>query len=532
MRGCAPIFAVLLAAGDARAAALTAKEQAGKRIYLHGESPGGGGINAQIGDTTLPGSAVACASCHGEDGLGRPEGGVVPSITTWSYLTKRYGHVHEDGRRHPAYTEETLARAIAGGVDPAGNALDPSMPLYSMSRADMESLLAYLRRLEHDRDPGIGPRSIRVGTVLPGGERLGGIGRAIRQVLSAQFARLNEAGGVNGRRLDLVTSEHDGSRQSCIAAARRLIEEERVFVLVSGFCPSAEGALAALAEREKVPLLGPLTPFTRQAGELPDRYVFYVLPGVREQARALVDHGADELAPNSPAAIVHASREPLAEAARAALEQARARGWTSVDAISYPGGAVDAELVSDLKQRGVEVVVFLGNDVGLSSFARAADALAWAPRVLLSISLAARAAADAPPPLRDRILLAYSTLPSDERPVAREHVVRASAGPGDTHRAARVSAYTAAALLVEGLRRSGRHLSRERLVDKVEALHAFVPGLVPPLTYNANRRVGALGAYVVALDRDGGGFRPLRWVALSERPQRPPPTAAGQRSPP
>jgi len=96
------------------ALALDDAEARGKQIYFEGTSPSGGAINVVVGDeaVTLPGSAITCVSCHGSDGLGRPEGGVLPTDIRWSELVKTYGHVHENGRRHPAFDDASLARSI------------------------------------------------------------------------------------------------------------------------------------------------------------------------------------------------------------------------------------------------------------------------------------------------------------------------------------------------------------------------------------------------------------------------------------
>ena len=40
------------------------------------------------GSLTLPATRIPSASCHGPDGLGRPDAGVVPSDITWANLSK------------------------------------------------------------------------------------------------------------------------------------------------------------------------------------------------------------------------------------------------------------------------------------------------------------------------------------------------------------------------------------------------------------------------------------------------------------
>ena len=79
----------------ATAPELSEAEQRGKQIYFEGTSPRGTEITAVVGDEAalLPGSTMPCSSCHGSDGLGRPEGGVIPPDIRWGHLVKAYGTI-------------------------------------------------------------------------------------------------------------------------------------------------------------------------------------------------------------------------------------------------------------------------------------------------------------------------------------------------------------------------------------------------------------------------------------------------------
>ncbi|HET6921966.1 MAG TPA: ABC transporter substrate-binding protein, partial [Anaeromyxobacteraceae bacterium] len=421
----------LLGLGTARAAPLTPLERAGKRIYLEGESPSGGNVTAQVGgDVILPGSSLPCASCHGEDGRGRPEGGVTPSDVTWSAMRVSYGHDHPDGRKHPRFDERSLARSIETGLDPGGNAMDRTMPRYAMSRRDMEALVAYMKVLEDDLDPGLSRSAIRIGTVLPTRGRLAEMGRAMRRVLQGYWEAVNAGGGLHGRRVKLVVAGYDGDRETGLEAARRLLGEPGVFALVSGFAPRAEAELAELVERERVPLVGPLTPFT-PAGEAPGSWVFYVLGGVREEAEALAEYAAGRLGlPPARVAIVQSGRERLAEAAGAARARLAARGWKEVDLLRLEPGRGPRDLADEVRRLGAEVVLFLGSDAEALAFGAAFDESGSRPWLLLPGSLAGRAAVEAPPSLRRRIAVALPTLPGDEKPAAAEAFARLAAPRG------------------------------------------------------------------------------------------------------
>src|SRR5271166_6195756 len=149
---CAIFFAVSLI-GQSR---LTPEEERGKQIFERGVSPSGAALTAVMaGGETLPGAVLPCANCHGADGQGRPEGGVLPSNITWDALTKPYRTSRPDGRSHPPYTERLLKRAIAMGIDPAGNTLQMEMPRFQLSMTDASDLIAYIRQLGQTFDPGV-----------------------------------------------------------------------------------------------------------------------------------------------------------------------------------------------------------------------------------------------------------------------------------------------------------------------------------------------------------------------------------------
>jgi len=50
------------------------------------------------------------------------------------------------------------------------------------------------------------------------------------------------------------------------------------------------------------------------------------------------------------------------------------------------------------------------------------------------------------------------------------------------------------------LKRAGRDLSREKLIKALESLYEYDTGVTPSITFGPNRRVGAMGAYVVSID--------------------------------
>ncbi|HEV2843411.1 MAG TPA: ABC transporter substrate-binding protein, partial [Thermoanaerobaculia bacterium] len=233
----------------------------GRQIYIEGTSPSGGEITAVMSEAGLevPATAVPCASCHGRDGKGRPEGGVAPTDLVWSNLSKPYGVTHASGRKHPPYDERLLKRSISMGLDPAGNKLHVAMPRFRMSLQDMDDLVAYVRQLGTRNDPGMNETSLRVGVILPPAGPLSGMGQAVRSSLAARFDALNQNGGIYGRRVEPRFLESSGPAEQRRAWASDFLEREEVFAGVASFLAGADAELASLFQEKEIPLIGPFT---------------------------------------------------------------------------------------------------------------------------------------------------------------------------------------------------------------------------------------------------------------------------------
>jgi len=235
-------------------------QRRGKHIYLRGEGGSESPVYATLGDPPMQVSAkmLPCVNCHGYAGRGIPEGGVTPSNVSWSSLTKSYGTVHATGRRHGPYDENKLKRAITEGIDPSGNVLGVGMPKFQMSDADMEALIAYLKCIENDRDPGITGTSVTLATVLPLEGPLAPIGREVNAILRAYVEDINAGGGVYLRKIDLRVISAASTPEETSERLDAALDADGVFALLAPLVPGGESQLAALADRRGMPVIASL----------------------------------------------------------------------------------------------------------------------------------------------------------------------------------------------------------------------------------------------------------------------------------
>jgi cytochrome c oxidase subunit 2 len=122
----------------------------GETIYFTGRNDRGERIPFDGAPMWLSTHGGSCATCHGADGRGGAPvmmGTEIPGDIRYTHLTEEE---HEEGEEHPPYTDELIKRAIALGLNPAGEPLDPTMPRWRMSDRDLNDLIEFLKTLDDE----------------------------------------------------------------------------------------------------------------------------------------------------------------------------------------------------------------------------------------------------------------------------------------------------------------------------------------------------------------------------------------------
>jgi ABC-type branched-subunit amino acid transport system substrate-binding protein len=450
---------------------------------------------------------VTCANCHGRDGRGMPEGGLIPPDLTWAALTKPYGTVRPDGRTRPPYTDVLMTRAVTLGIDSAGAPMNAAMPRYRLSLDECADLLSYLKRLGRDPDPGLTDAEVYLGVILPPGSA--DQGEAVRGILGAYVDTLNRSGGIYHRRLRTRFFALPRPPEERAAALESFVDSDpSVFALISIDLAGVDPTPANLAERRRVPLIA-VTAAPAAERPVAGSWVFALLAGPDDQALALARVARQDARAEAPFAVVHGS-----DTAQVALARATGArfGQAKLSVLDVEVGNGDK---ADEIRRATAAVVLLGPPGRMTAWLTALAKGGEVPPVIVPGALADRDLIDAPRAFGGRIALALALDPSDRtaeglayyQDLARKFDVNDQPGP------AQLAGLSAVELLVEALKRAGREVDRERLVGALEEVRDFRTGLVPPLTFGPNRRDGAPGAHPVAVDLSAHRLVPTgRWL--------------------
>jgi ABC-type branched-subunit amino acid transport system substrate-binding protein len=456
----------------------------GRRLFESGIGADGRPVAAAIADsaTSIPGTLLSCAGCHGRDGKGRSTRGVDPPDITWQSLTKPYSVPVGAGRVRPPYTDALVVRAVTLGQDSGGRVLSSAMPRFRLTIEEAADLMAYLRGLGSTSDPGVGAEMLSIGILLP---QQGNA--AIRDAVSSYSEELNRSGGIFGRRVEFtfIAATRDGPSPVTRAAAI-----EKSVLAVIGSVAGTDDDVSVLASQSEVPLVA-----ISAAGDTTGRQVFYLGAGLAGELRALATQAARQLdASAARLTILYRDDDRGRDLVKGLSSLPERDRWRAIDEVALPPGAGSRDLPEEVFRRidAADALLVAMPDRGIGTILSAIGTSSRNPLVLLPGSVTAPQwlPLDMSPQMNilfgfDVAGLSASAAGERERPDLTSPAQHTLA---------------AAQLVVEGLRKAGRDVTRARLIDAIETIQRFETGHLPPLSYAPRRHIGVTGAQIVPFD--------------------------------
>lgn len=108
-------------------------------------------------------------------------------------------------------------------------------------------------------DPGVSSDKIVFGQAAALEGPAAALGQDMRTGIMAAFEEANKAGGVNGRKLQLIAKDDGYEPNKSIEVTKQLLEEDKVFGLIGPVGTPTSSATQPIAAEQGVPFIGPFT---------------------------------------------------------------------------------------------------------------------------------------------------------------------------------------------------------------------------------------------------------------------------------
>ena len=321
-------------------------------------------------------------------------------------------------------------------------------------------------------EPGVTDKAIAVGQSAVFSGPVAETGNNYRRGIELYFEQANKAGGIHGRKLQLVALDDAYDPKRTVENTRALINEHKVFALIGYVATANLIASLPIAEEAKVPVFAPLVG-TTSFRTRHSRYLFHVRASYRSELARIVQQletvGSDDVA------IVYQDSVFGKSNMQTLLELLQDHKLKVLKSLPMAINSADAnDIVAQLKQASPKVVVMIM--AGAMSEVLIRDVRAahlGAPLYTISVGVAdAKASAGRlNGGLRGVVTASIVPSPKLERyGIVKEYrkAIATSINGADNYTV--LEGYIAAKVFAEGLRRAGRSPSREGFIAAVEGM--------------------------------------------------------------
>jgi ABC-type branched-subunit amino acid transport system substrate-binding protein len=338
-------------------------------------------------------------------------------------------------------------------------------------------------------DPGASDAEIVIGQTKPYSGPASAYGTAGR-VQRGFFERLNAQGGVNGRKIRLISLDDAFTPPKTVEQTRRLVEQERVLLVFNSNGTAANSAVQKYLNAKKVPQLFVSSGaskfedprhFPWTMGWLPSYYT-----EARVYARYILQHHANArigvLYQNDDFGkdYLHGLHDGLGERGRRLI--------VAEESYELSDATVDSQIVA-LKAAGADTFVNITTSRFAAQAIRKAHDIGWKPLHFLSMvgssvgQVLVPAGADKAVGVITVGFVKDPTDPQwDDDPALNEWrgFMRKYYPEGDRTDWYNVYAYAAAQTLVQVLEQCGDELTRDNVMRQAASLKGFAPPLLLP----------------------------------------------------
>src|SRR5579863_7435434 len=227
--------------------------------------------------------------------------------------------------------------------------------------------------------PGVTDAEIKIGQTMPYSGPLSTYG-TIGKAESAYFHMINEQGGVNGRKIVLVSLDDGYSPPRTLEQTRRLVEQDQVLLLFNSFGTAPNAAIQPYLNERGVPQLFPLSGATRWGDPEHFPWTIGFQPSLQVEGYAVARYIRQQW-PNAKIAVLYQNddfgkdymkglADGLGEVARRAIV-----GETSYETTDP---TVDSQIVT-LQASGADVLVNVSAGKFTAMAIRKAYQIGWRP---------------------------------------------------------------------------------------------------------------------------------------------------------
>jgi len=224
--------------------------------------------------------------------------------------------------------------------------------------------------------------TVKVGIVLPLTGDQAKFGEIEKKSFDLALEEINAAGGINGKKLELIMEDDTGRPEVGRSVVEKLITKDKVVMIGGGYSSSVTYAVAGVCQQNKMPFLvntGSADKITTSGWD----YVFRLNPPVSHYADSVKTLLAEKIQPKT-VAILHENSLFGTKGAQSFAEICDEAGYKVVLKEGYEHGGIDFKpVLIQIKQLNPDIVYMVSYIMDASLLMKQAKELKLTPKMFI-----------------------------------------------------------------------------------------------------------------------------------------------------
>lgn len=344
-------------------------------------------------------------------------------------------------------------------------------------------------------DPGASDSEIRIGQTAPFSGPAS-VYATVSRAISAYFAMVNEAGGVNGRKLVLIAKDDSFSPPKTVELTRQLVEQDNVLFVYQTLGTATNTVIQRYLNSKKVPQLYISTGASKWNDPAHYPWTLASYPNNRTEAKIYGAH-IRKTSPAAKVAILYQNDDfgkDYLEGLRDGLGDRAADMLIGKASYELTDPNVDSQAIA-LRHSGADTLLLATFAKQTTQALRKIGDLGWKPTMFVTWASSSIPTALTPAGLENAIGLVTSAVVKDSGDprwqadpdmVAYKAWMKKSYPQGNADDMANVWPYAVSSMLVRVLERCGDALTRQNILKQATTIGALTPPLfLPGISYHA-----------------------------------------------
>jgi len=341
------------------------------------------------------------------------------------------------------------------------------------------------------------------------------LGRGMKTGIEIALAAANEAGGVNGRRLRLIAYDDGYEPARTQVAMKELVEVRKVFAIVGNVGTPTAAVAVPYANEKRILFYGAFTGAGLLRSDPPDRYVFNYRASYAEETAAQVKYLVEVRRVRPSQIAVFAQEDSYGDAGFAGVAhmlRRYKRDTASILRVGYKRNTADvSEAVATIRRNAsrVQAVVMVCTYRAAAKFI---EKLKGAGLNLVftnvsfvgSTALAEELVQLGPRYAEGVVVTQVVPLPqSNATSVMRYRDLLKKYAPDERPDFVSLEGYIATNVFIEAVRRTGRNLGTDALIDALEGIRGLDIGIGSTIGFGPSEHQGSHKVWGTMLGADG-----------------------------